>query len=182
MDLRVEIVELAKFWLGKFYIWGGDDPSGFDCSGFVVEVLQSVGLIQDGLDFAAHGLYQLYKNNPISGNPQPGDLAFWFNDSEIASHVEIMIDDLRSIGASGSGSPQYNLSEHIQKFRERSLLGKELFKPGDHPTPGGPGDNVLIWLVLRAIQQREAMYRNGYIKIRPISRRPGYRPIRRRYR
>jgi len=31
-----------------FYLWGGDDPlAGFDCSGFVIEILKSVGILEE---------------------------------------------------------------------------------------------------------------------------------------
>ena len=38
--------EIAWHLLGTPYRWGGDDPIlGFDCSGFIVEILKSVGVL-----------------------------------------------------------------------------------------------------------------------------------------
>ena len=42
---RFYAYKLAWKYIGKFYKWGGDDPSGFDCSGFVIEILKSVGIL-----------------------------------------------------------------------------------------------------------------------------------------
>ena len=38
-------LQTALAYLGTPYVWGGDDPSGFDCSGFVIECLKSAGLL-----------------------------------------------------------------------------------------------------------------------------------------
>lgn len=35
--------KVAWSFIGKWYKWGGDDPSGFDCSGFVIEILIGYG-------------------------------------------------------------------------------------------------------------------------------------------
>ncbi len=39
-----EIVRLATQYLGIPYVWGGEDPSGFDCSGLVQHVFDQAGL------------------------------------------------------------------------------------------------------------------------------------------
>lgn len=40
VDSRTRVVIESKKYLGIPYIWGGDDPSGFDCSGYVQWVLK----------------------------------------------------------------------------------------------------------------------------------------------
>ena len=67
----------AEQWIGTPYIWGGDDFSGFDCSGYIVEVLQGIGWISRKEDYTADGLYRKYKENKII-QPMPGALVFWF--------------------------------------------------------------------------------------------------------
>jgi cell wall-associated NlpC family hydrolase len=97
-------VKYAWEFLGLPYRWGGDDPMyGFDCSGFVVEVLQGVGLLAHNSDYTANGLYIKYKNN-VQPVGQEGCLCLWFNPAGIATHVEMFIDDRHTIGASGGGS------------------------------------------------------------------------------
>ena len=101
------MIELAvKYlwsWVGTPYIWGGNDFSGFDCSGLVLEVLQGVGLLSPNIDLTANGFYIRYANS-VQPDGQAGCLVFWFNPAGIATHVEMMIDEKHTIGASGGGS------------------------------------------------------------------------------
>jgi len=102
--LRAKAVEYAWSFLGLPYRWGGDDPiQGFDCSGLVIEVLQGVGILPHGFDTTAEGLYQRFKSNALAKG-YAGCLVLWFNASGLATHVELMVDDIHTIGASGGGS------------------------------------------------------------------------------
>lgn len=97
-------VKYAWEFIGLPYRWGGDDAiHGFDCSGFVIEVLQGVGLLGHGTDYTANGLYIRYHNNSVT-SAKPGCLCFWFNVAGMATHVEMFIDEGHTIGASGGGS------------------------------------------------------------------------------
>lgn len=88
--------------INTMYRWGGDDPSGFDCSGFVIEILKSVGLLPLNGDYTAQGLFNKFKGN-TTDSIYPGCLVFWGNKNRI-THVEFCIDDGVTIGASGGGS------------------------------------------------------------------------------
>jgi len=102
--LRAAAVRYAWGFLGLPYRWGGNDPIlGFDCSGLIVEVLQGVGLLPHGSDMSANGLYIRYQNKVVA-NGYAGCLCLWFNPAGLATHVEIMIDDYHTLGASGGGS------------------------------------------------------------------------------
>lgn len=93
-------MRVAWHYLGTPYVWGGDDPSGFDCSGLVIEILQSVGVYPRGRDDTADMLRQRYL--PVV-DPRPGDLAFWYSGDR-AIHVGIVIDPpTHYIGAEGGG-------------------------------------------------------------------------------
>lgn len=82
------------------YRWGGDDPmQGFDCSGFCIEVLKSVGLLPKGGDWTAAGLWDHFKGCPALA-PAPGCLVFYGNP---ATHVEFCVTKMHSMGASGGG-------------------------------------------------------------------------------
>ena len=103
-NLRSKAVEYAWTFLGLPYIWGGDDPvRGFDCSGLVVEVLQAVGLLPHKSDLTANGLYLRYAQRRVEQG-YAGCLVFWFSPAGLATHVELMVDDYHTIGASGGGS------------------------------------------------------------------------------
>jgi len=102
--LRDAAIKYAWSFLGLPYRWGGDDPiRGFDCSGLVIEVLQSVGLLPHNLDLTANGLYLRYQTRTVARGYQ-GCLCLWFNLSGVATHVELLINDFQTIGASGGGS------------------------------------------------------------------------------
>lgn len=75
MDQRIKIArEVAMSFIGTYYKWGGDDPSGFDCSGFVIEILKSVGAFPRQGDSTAAGLYERYAR---ANGPDLGNLVFY---------------------------------------------------------------------------------------------------------
>jgi cell wall-associated NlpC family hydrolase len=95
------LVEIAKSYHGTFYTWGGDDPSGFDCSGLAIACLKSIGKLPRGGDWTAHDLSG--RLTKVDRSPRLADLVFWQNSIGRIIHVEIMIDHVRAIGASGGG-------------------------------------------------------------------------------
>lgn len=95
-------LDYAWRFVGTFYSWGGDDPSGFDCSGFMVEVLKAVGKLPRSGDWTAAGLYERFESLSVS-EPGEGCLVFWHSGDKIV-HVEMCVDSERSLGASGGGS------------------------------------------------------------------------------
>lgn len=69
------IVSYAADFLGVPYIWGGNTPAGFDCSGFTKYVFAHFGISLDrrASEQASQGI-------PVSrDNLQPGDLVFFGN-------------------------------------------------------------------------------------------------------
>ena len=112
------LIQTALSYLGTPYIWGGDDPSGFDCSGFVIECLKSVGLISENEDFTAHELRSKFCDlvpHPTGGfgvphllgglqvfdSPAKGNLLFYVDQNSHAYHVAICLDEFFQIGAHG---------------------------------------------------------------------------------
>lgn len=53
-------MDVILSYLNRPYHWGGDDPSGIDCSGLVIEGLKAVGFLTENDDYTADGLYQLF--------------------------------------------------------------------------------------------------------------------------
>jgi len=98
---RQVALHVADHYLGTPYLWGGDDPSGFDCSGFVIECLKSAGRFPRSGDATAEGLRQRY---PQVHEPAPGDLVFWVRTDGAAFHVGILWHDPAwYVGAEGGG-------------------------------------------------------------------------------
>ena len=93
------IVATAKQYIGVPYVWGGESPSGFDCSGFVQYIFKKNGisLNRTVVTQYKHG-YAVSKSNL-----QPGDLVFFQNTySSGLSHIGIYIGNNQFIHASGS--------------------------------------------------------------------------------
>ena len=67
---RAAIVNYATAQIGKVYIWGGEGPDGFDCSGLVLKAYQ-----QAGLNLPHYSGSQIERGHRISLDQiQPGDL------------------------------------------------------------------------------------------------------------
>lgn len=103
MTLREVAEKVAWSHVNRPYRWGGDDPiTGFDCSGLVVEILKSVGVLPREGDWTAAGLHNRFKDKGTVLEPDSGCLVFWGNDR--ITHVEYCIGNGLTIGASGGGS------------------------------------------------------------------------------
>gem|GEM_PF-1289547 len=111
---RTQAVWYIKRLLFLPYLWGGDDPmAGFDCSGLVLEVLQSIGKIKHRVDMNAHSLYLTFMDKQVSKG-YAGCLMFWFKGTK-AAHVEMMINDRFVIGSSGGSSGTLNRQQAIEQ-------------------------------------------------------------------
>jgi cell wall-associated NlpC family hydrolase len=90
-------VELAEKYLGVPYVWGGESPDGFDCSGLVSFVYSNLGV---GLPRTARD--QQGVGNAVSRDAlRPGDLVF-FGDP--AHHVGIYVGGGAMINAPYTGA------------------------------------------------------------------------------
>ncbi|MFH1686420.1 MAG: NlpC/P60 family protein [bacterium] len=96
-------IETALSYLGTPYVWGGDDPSGFDCSGFVNECLKTVGLIAEREDFTAAGIVERFRSDVLQ-EPERAALACWLNAAGAVHHVGICLDKYFCIAASGGSA------------------------------------------------------------------------------
>ena len=111
-EFRDIMVRQAFCYLGTPYRWGGDDPmTGFDCSGFVVELLKSVGLIKRNADYTASGLFGLFAKIQEGTRKQPGDLVFWKNKNGAIVHVEMYCGTGVAIGASSGSSKTMTVAD-----------------------------------------------------------------------
>ena len=95
--LGQQVVDYAKQYLGTPYVYGGNGPNSFDCSGYTSYVYRHFGYT---LNRTASG--QLSNGTSVSKSElQPGDLVFFrYNTSKPASHVGIYIGGGQFIHAS----------------------------------------------------------------------------------
>ena len=96
-SLGQQVVDYAKQYLGTPYVYGGNGPNSFDCSGYTSYVYRHFGYT---LNRTASG--QLSNGTSVSKSElQPGDLVFFrYNTSKAASHVGIYIGGGQFIHAS----------------------------------------------------------------------------------
>lgn len=95
-DVRVDLTEYAKQFLGNPYVWGGTSlTNGADCSGFVLSIFAKYGISMPRVAAAQAGV-----GTSISADQlQPGDLIFYGGGGGI-NHVAIYIGGGQVIHAS----------------------------------------------------------------------------------
>lgn len=91
------LVNYAMQYLGYPYVWAGEGPYGFDCSGFTLYVVKNVM----GKNITHDMAIQISMGTPVSrGSLQPGDLIFFQNTFKFGlSHVGIYIGNGQFIHA-----------------------------------------------------------------------------------
>jgi cell wall-associated NlpC family hydrolase len=88
------VLAYAESFEGKVpYVWGGDTPAGWDCSGFVSYVYEHFGLLAERM--VAAGLQSWATE---SKSPVPGGMAFYGNP---AYHVGFVVDANTLLSALG---------------------------------------------------------------------------------
>lgn len=104
------LVQYGMQFVGLPYRWGGDDSiDGFDCSGFLQELLAAVGMDPPG-DQTAFQLYEHLRDHGEKCQPKQGGIVFFGKiDPETksiksVSHVGFCIDGKHMLEAGGGDS------------------------------------------------------------------------------
>lgn len=106
---RAAVVQGSRRYIGDPYVWGGTQPGGFDCSGFVQYVYQ-----QAGINLPRVSYQQANSGKRIGiGELRPGDLVAWDNSTRNngADHIAIYIGNGQIIEA-----PKPGLSVRVRKL------------------------------------------------------------------
>lgn len=164
------VIKVAEANMESPYRWAGSDPiAGRDCSGYVVHCYQSAGVLKHGSDYSANGLYLKFKKGLEESGltyiqkaaPDPGDAVFWFSKSgKKATHVEIALDNRFVIGASGSGSPRFDIKDWLEvptiaDFYDELPEDREIF----------------VRILKQILFKDQAEKDDAFVKIRPINYR-----------
>lgn len=93
-----QAVNIAKQFLGTPYVWGGESPDGFDCSGLMQYVYKKMGY-----DISRTTYTQIHDGTAVNkSNLQPGDLVF-FGDASSPHHVGMYIGNGQYLHAPKTG-------------------------------------------------------------------------------
>lgn len=112
------LMETAYNQIGKPYVWGGNGPNVFDCSGFTVYCYKSIGVTLPRVaeDQAKVGAAV------AKANLQPGDLLFFNTNGVNISHVGMYVGNGEFIHAS-SGSGCITVSQLSNSYYTRTYVG-----------------------------------------------------------
>lgn len=120
-----QVVALAMNYLGVPYVYGGESPKGFDCSGFILYVYKQFGY---SLPHSASSQWQSSGVYVERSELQPGDLVLFCDPSrsngKSCSHVGIYIGNNEFIHASsGSSGKCVKISSLGQDYYNRYYKG-----------------------------------------------------------
>lgn len=97
------VVDATKQYLGTPYVWGGESPKGFDCSGLLQYVWKGAGVNIPRTTYA-----QFQTGRKVSkGKLQPGDAVFFTGSDPqngLPGHVGMYIGDGKFIEAPHTGA------------------------------------------------------------------------------
>lgn len=88
------LIVYASSFLGKPYLWGGDDPiKGFDCSGYVLELLKAAGVVKGKVDMNSQGIHDFLLQNKgiVEASADLGDILFYGESNKKINHVAFAV-------------------------------------------------------------------------------------------
>ncbi|MFC7370599.1 C40 family peptidase [Fictibacillus iocasae] len=91
------IMEVAKKYEGTPYVWGGETPEGFDCSGYLQYIFSEAENVH--LDRTVD---EIYKDGKQAEEPAVGDIVFFNLEGDGPSHAGVYIGPGSFMHASSS--------------------------------------------------------------------------------
>jgi cell wall-associated NlpC family hydrolase len=86
---------------GIRYVWGGESPSGYDCSGLVQASYRAAGI---SIPRTAQEQFDAGPHLPASAQLQPGDLVFFGTSTSNVAHVGIVVEGGEMVDAPHTGT------------------------------------------------------------------------------
>ena len=94
-ELSSQVVDIALSLVGRPYVYGGDTPSGFDCSGFIQYVYA-----QKGITVSRGAATQIFDGYAVSYDDiLPGDIISWGYSNGVVTHSALYIGDGKMVHA-----------------------------------------------------------------------------------
>lgn len=117
-DDTATIINTAQKYMGVPYVWGGQTPSGFDCSGFTQYVMK-----ENGISIPRTAAEQFAAGKAIDkAKLQVGDLVFFTTYKAGASHVGFYMGNGKFIHAS-SAAEQVSISSLDEEYYTQRYIG-----------------------------------------------------------
>jgi cell wall-associated NlpC family hydrolase len=111
-------VAYALAQLGTPYLWGGDGPGGFDCSGLVQAAYATAGI---QLPRTAQEQFDAGPLVPDGQQLEPGDLVFFGAGASDVTHLGIMVSQTEMVDAPHTGAvvrlEPYDWSDYLGATR-----------------------------------------------------------------
>jgi cell wall-associated NlpC family hydrolase len=92
-------IAFARRQIGKPYLWAGEGPGAFDCSGLTKAAWHTAGV-----ELPHNARAQYAATHPVS-SPQPGDLVFFGSSAATIHHVGLYLGGGQMIDAPSQGHP-----------------------------------------------------------------------------
>lgn len=130
-----DIVSTARSALGVQYVWGGEDMSGFDCSGLVQWAYASQGISVPRTSYNQFQVGASVQPNKL----RPGDLVFFDTNKNQSGpdHVGIYIGGGKFIHAPRTGRPVQINSLADSYYMDRWMGGRRISGVSASPSSGG---------------------------------------------
>jgi hypothetical protein len=130
-NVRKDIIDTAKTYLGVPYVYGAESPKAFDCSGFVRYVYNQAASIV---------LPRTSKSQWAAGVPttlskaKPGDVLVFDTVGGAPSHVAILMDEKSFINAISDGPKTGVVISQLGSYWSPLLMGARVYVvAGDEP-------------------------------------------------
>lgn len=124
-DKQIELSNLAKKYLGGKYVWGGERPSGFDCSGYTQYIFNKIGI-----KLPRTAYEQSKVGIEVQGSLQKGDLLFFNTDPSRGipvTHVGVYLENGKFIHAAGKNKGII-ISALTKKYQQTYLGAKRILQ------------------------------------------------------
>jgi cell wall-associated NlpC family hydrolase len=113
-----EIIKNAQKYMGVPYVWGGDTPTGWDCSGYTQYVMK-----ESGITIPRTAAEQYATGSAVNKNDlKIGDLVFFTTYKAGASHVGFYMGDGKFIHAS-SVAKQVTINSLSEDYYTQHYIG-----------------------------------------------------------